>query len=133
MTPVDPPKSTAGMMTDILAHVSNLVRNEVDLARAEVVGSLKKAVAALVLMAVALVLTITGLNLLAAALVGYLAVAGISPPLATILVGGGLVLVALIIFLSARATLKNTDFMPARTARNVRRDAAAIKDPNHDQ
>ena len=51
-------------------------------------------------------MTITGLNLLAAALVGYLAVAGISPPLATILVGGGLVLVALIIFLSARATLK---------------------------
>jgi hypothetical protein len=43
MTATDSPRSTGEMMTDILGNVGNLVRNEVNLARAEIAGSISKA------------------------------------------------------------------------------------------
>ena len=126
-------KSTAEMMTDILGNVSNLVRNEADLARTEVAESLGKAGASLGAMAVALVLAIAGLNVLAALLVAVLVRAGLPPPWATGVVGAGLVLIALMIFVSARSSLHQIGFAPTRAARNVSRDVAALKGSPNDK
>ena len=133
MTDTAPPKSAGEMMTDILGNVSNLVRNEADLARAEIAESMKKAGASLGAMVVALVLAITGLNVVATSLVALAVWAGLPPHWATLLVGAVLLLIALAIFSSARSALNQIGFLPTRAARNVQRDAAAIKDSFNDK
>ena len=133
MTDSDSPKSTGEMMSAILGNVSNLVRNETDLARAEIGESLTKAGASLGSMALALLLAITALNVLAAALVALVVWAGVPPHWATTLVGAGLLLVAGLIFFSAKSALKQIGFVPTRAARSVTRDVAVIKDSFNDK
>lgn len=133
MTTAEKPKSTGEMMSDILGNVGNLVRNEADLARAEIAGSLHRAGAALAAMALALVIAISGLNVIAASLVTLAIWAGMPPLWAPLAVGLALLLIALIIFTSARSALRRVGFVPTRAARNVQRDAAAIKDSFNDK
>lgn len=129
----DSSKSAGEMMSAILGNVSNLVRNETDLARAEIGESLKKAGASLGSMAVALVLAITGLNVLAGALVAAVVWAGLPPPWAAAAVGLGLLVIAVVIFSSAKSALNQIGFVPTRAARSVSRDVAAIKDSLNDK
>lgn len=133
MTSAQPPKSTGAMMTDILGNVGNLVRNEVDLARAEIVGSLTKAGGTLATMMVALVLAVSGVTVLSASAVIFMTAAGVPLPWATLIVGIGLLVIAYAMFRSATSALKQIGFVPTRAARNLQRDAAAIKEPFHDQ
>lgn len=133
MTPGDTPKSAGEMMADIMGHVGSLVRNEVDLARTEITTSLGKAAGALGLMALALVLAITGLNVLAAWVVALVIWAGVPAPWAAALVGAGLLLIAYVTLLSAKSALNQIGFMPTRTARSVQREATAIKDAYNDK
>lgn len=129
----DNPKSTGEMMASVLANIGNLVRNEADLARTEIAESAKKAGASIGAMAVALVLAITGLNVAAASLVALVIWAGLPPAWAPAVVGAGFLVVALIVFASAKSSLQQIGFVPTRTARNVQRDAAAIKETFHDK
>ncbi len=69
MTTTETPKSTGAMMSDIMGHVGKLVRNEADLACAEIKNGLGKVVASLGIMALAVALGIAGLNLVATSLV----------------------------------------------------------------
>ncbi|MFN4156214.1 MAG: phage holin family protein [Paracoccaceae bacterium] len=133
MTGPDGPKSTGEMMADILGNVSNLVRNETDLARAEIGESLTKAGASLGSMALALVLAITGLNVLAASLVALVVWAGLPPVWASAVVGAALLLIAFAVFASAKSALNQIGFVPTRAAQNVSRDVAAIKDSFNDK
>lgn len=130
---VDNSKSTGEIMSDILGNVSNLVRNEADLARAEIAESMRKAGASMAAMAFALVLAIVGLNVLAASLVALVVWLGLPPEWATFGVGTGLLLIALIIFAYAKSTLQQIGFVPTRAARNLSRDAAVIKDSFNDK
>ena len=133
MTPPNAPKSAGEMMTDIMANVGNLVRNEVDLARAEIATSLSKAGGALGAIAVALLLAITGLNVLAASLVAFVIWAGAPPQWAACGVGVALLALAFAIFRFAKSTLNQIGFMPTRAARNIQRDAATIKEAYNDK
>lgn len=133
MTAADSPRSTGELMADIMGNVGNLVRNEADLARAEIVENVQKAGASLAAMAMALALAIAGLNLLAVSLVALAVWAGLPPPWAALAVGLGLLLLAWAILSSAKAALQQVGFVPTRAARNVQRDAAAIKESFNDQ
>lgn len=132
MSGTDAPKSTGAMMTDMMGHVGKLVRNEVDLARAEIAESLGKLGASLGVMALAVVLGIAGLNLIATSLVALAVWAGLPPRWATLVVGAALIVIALVIFRSAKSALQQIGFAPTRTVRNVQRDGAAIKDTLND-
>ena len=132
MTPVEPPKSAGDMMADILGTVSSLVRNEVDLARAEMAASLNRAAVAIATLVFSVILAITGFNVLAAAAVALAIRLGLSPAWAATAVGVALLLLACVIFLSAKSTLNTIGFMPTRAARSVGRDAAAIKEAYND-
>lgn len=133
MTPLDTPKSAGDMMADILGNVSSLVRNEVDLARAEMAVSLNRAAAAIGTIVLSVILAITGLNVLAAAAVALAIRLGLSPTWAATAVGVALLLLAWVVFLSAKSTLNHIGFMPTRAARSVGRDAAAIKEAYNDK
>lgn len=127
------PKSTGEMMSDIMGNVASLVRNEVDLARTEITTSLTKAAGALGGMVLALLLAITGLNVLAAWLVAMAVWAGVPTQWAAAVVGVVLLLIAYMAFVSAKSLLNQIGFMPTRTARNVQRDATAIKGAYNDK
>lgn len=129
MTAKDIPKSTGEMLADIAGNVGNLVRNEADLARAEIAESARKAAASLGAMALAVAVGIAGINLLATSLVALVVWAGLSPTWATLVVGAGLIVLAVIIFISAKSALQSIGFVPTRAAHNVRRDAATLKEP----
>ncbi len=122
-------QSAGEMMSDILGSVGNLVGNEVDLARVEFAESVGKARTSITAMAVALVFAITGLNLVAASIVTVVIWGGLPPHLAIPAVGVGFLLLALIVFYSAKSALNQIGFLPTRTARSLKRDVAAIKDP----
>ena len=124
----DPPKTAGEMLADVMGNVGNLVRNELDLARTEFAASLKSAGTAIAAILVAAILALIGLNVLAAALIGTLVWAGMAPQWASLLVGGGLLVIALLIGSSALSSLQQIGFVPKRTARNVKRDAEAVKD-----
>lgn len=133
MTAAEESRSTGAMMSDIMGNVSSLVRNEADLVRAEVAESLKKAEASLGAMVFALALAVAGLNLVATSLVALAIWAGLPPLWATVAVGAGLLLIALIIFNMAKSSLQQIGLVPTRAAQNVQRDAAAIKDSFNDK
>ena len=129
----DPNRSAGGLLTDALSHVSALVRREVDLARAEVNENLKRAAVAIGLLVGAVILILTALNELTAALVAALTEAGIPAVWSALIVG---LLFALAAWLMARKgmeDLKANSLAPTRTAKNVKRDAQAVKEVYDDR
>lgn len=121
-------KSAAGLLSDAIAHMSSLVRKEVDLTRAEISENVSRAGVAVGLLAGALVLALTALNVLAAALVAGLAETDLGPGWSALIVGLVLGAIALFLALKAKNDLKLSSIAPSRTAKNVQRDAQALKE-----
>jgi hypothetical protein len=133
MTPAGDPRSTGEMMADIMGNVGNIVRNEVDLARAEMSGSLAKASAALGRMVAAMILAVVGATLLSQLIVGLIVEAGLPVLWAILAVGTLLLLIGFALLLSAKSILNQIGFVPTRVARSVQRDAAAMKEAYNDK
>ena len=83
----DPNRTTGGLLSDALSHVSSLVRSEVDLARAEVSENIKGAGVAIGMIVGAAILALTTLNVLSAALVAALTETGVPAAWSAIIVG----------------------------------------------
>lgn len=128
---VDLRQSTT-LVRDILTHLSNLMRKEIALARSEISENLGRAGTAIGLLVAAVVLALTALNVLAAALVAALTEYGITAGWASLIVGGILALIALVMILKGVNDLKPSNLAPSRTAENVKRDAEVIKESIHD-
>jgi hypothetical protein len=128
MTDPEPLKSTTGLVGDALAHVSSLVRKEVDLARAEISQNLNRAGVALGMIAGGAVIALTALNVLAAALVSGLTEAGIDAGWAALIVGVVFAAAAYALIAKGLGDLKLSSLAPTRTATNVQRDAQAVKE-----
>lgn len=120
--------SGAGLLSSALGNISSLVRNEVDLARAEISENLGKAGVAIGLIAGAAVIALVALNVLAAALVAGLANTGMGAGWAALIVGGLFAIIAYVMAKKGLDDLKLSSLAPTRAARNVQRDAAAIKE-----
>lgn len=121
-------KSAGDLLSDAIAHMSTLVRKEMDLARAEMSENATRALVAIGLLAGALVIALTALNVLAAALVAGLAEWGLGAGWSALLVGVVLAGIALAMALKAKNDLKATNIAPTRMAKNVQRDAQALKE-----
>lgn len=122
-----PNESTTGLIGDAMTHVSALLRGEVNLAPAEIDRNLRRAGTAIGMLAAALVVSLTALNVLTGAIVAGLSEAGMGPGWAAFAVG---VLMALVAYGFARKgmnDLKLSSITPSRTAANMRRDAQALK------
>lgn len=133
MTPEEAPKTTGEMMSDILTSMGSLMRNEVDLARAELAESVGRAGNASIMMALAFVLGLTALDALVALIVLIAVAQEVSAITATAVVTAVLLILAIILFLTAKTRLKQTEFVPVRAARNIQRDAAAIQEAYNDK
>ena len=129
----DPNKTTGSLLSDALTHVSSLVRSEVDLARAEINDNPKSAGIAIGMIAGAVVVALTALNVLTAALVAALTEAGIPAGWSALIVGITLAIVAYIMVSKGTNDLKLSSLAPTRTAKNVKRDAQAVKEVYDDK
>lgn len=121
-------RSTSTLLTDAIDHMRSLVRNEVDLARTEMQENMNKATTAIGMLVGAAVLAIVALTVLAAAVVAALVAWGLSTGWASAIVGGVLLVIALIMMSKGRNDLKTSSLAPTRTARNVREDTKTLKE-----
>ena len=125
-------KTASGLVGDALGHVSALVRNEVDLARAEVNENLKSAGVAIGLIVGAVVVALVALNVLVAAVVAGLTEAGLHGGWAALIVGVVLAGIAYAMAHKGTSDLKLSSLAPTRTAENLKRDAEAVKEAYND-
>jgi TRAP-type C4-dicarboxylate transport system permease small subunit len=126
-------KGAPGLVADALTHVSNLVRNEVNLARAEVSENVKSMAVAVGMLAASLVFAIVALNVLAAALVAAITNMGIDAGWSALIVGVLFAVIAFALASKGMNDLKIKNLAPTRTATNVRRDAEAVKEAYNDK
>ncbi|MDO5757918.1 MAG: phage holin family protein [Rhodobacterales bacterium] len=126
-------KTTSDMLSDALTHVSSLVRKEVDLARAEISENLNRAAVALGMIVGAVIVALTALNVLSAALVAALTEAGLEAGWSALIVGVVFAVIAFVMAGKGVNDLKLSSLAPSRTAQNVKRDANAVKDAYDDK
>ena len=124
----DAQKASPSLITTALTQISTLVRKEVDLARAEVADNLTSATTAIGLIVAAVVIALTALNVLAAAVVAALNELGIEPGWSALIVGGTLGILGFVLATKGMNDLKLSSLAPTRTAKNVQRDAQAVKE-----
>ena len=133
MSAGDPNRSAGSLLSDAMGNVSSLVRGEVDLARAEIGENVTKAGVALGMIAGAALIALVSLNVLAAALVAALTEAGLDAGWAALIIGGVLAVIAFVLMGKGVNDLKLSSLAPTRTAKNVRRDAEAVKEAYDDR
>lgn len=121
--------STARLVARALDQVRELMRRELDLARAETDRSLRHVGAAIGLIGGALVLALGAIDVLSAALVAVITQETTLPAwLSAAIVGAALALVALALALAARSALRRVQLGPQRVAGNVRRDVKTVRE-----
>ncbi|WP_374708983.1 phage holin family protein [Pacificitalea manganoxidans] len=121
-------RETSGLVGDVLAQVTKLVRGEMDLFRAEVDENLRKAGAAVGMIVAGVVILLTALNVLASALVAGLVELGIDAGWSALIVGVLFAVIAGLLAKKGLNDLKLKSLAPTRTAKNVRRDGEAVKE-----
>ncbi|HYI82787.1 MAG TPA: phage holin family protein [Acetobacteraceae bacterium] len=121
-------RSTPGLMADLLDQVTQLLRKEVQLFRAEMGDKATQAMIAAGSILAAAVIAITALNVLAAALVAALTNAGIPAPWAAVIVGVGLAVIAYVMARKGIENLKAGSLAPERTTRAAARDVSMVKE-----
>lgn len=127
------PRSTGSLLSDVLGSIGTLLRQEVDLARAEVDENLKRAARALGLLVVALVLFFIAMSVLVTTAISALVLAGIAEIMATLIVGVVTLILAVVLAVVGVKRLKLSSLAPSRAARNVKRDAAVMKEAYYDR
>lgn len=115
------------LVGDALTHLTNLVRGEIDLLRAEADQNLHKAGAAVGMIVAGVVILLVALNVLAAALVAAISELGIDEGWAALIVGVLFAVIAAILAKKGINDLKLTSLAPTRTAKNVQRDGEAVR------
>ncbi|MEJ6395977.1 phage holin family protein [Gymnodinialimonas sp. 2305UL16-5] len=126
-------KSAGDLLSDALGNVSALVRSEVDLARAEISENVSKAGVAFGLIAGGAIVVLVALNVLAVALTAALTELGLDASWSALIVGIALAVIAYALIAKGLNDLKLFSLAPTRTAKNVQRDATAVKEAYDDQ
>jgi len=121
-------RSTPALMGDLIESVSQLVRKEIQLFRAEMGEKATKVMVAAGSILAAAVLAITALNVFAAAVVAALTNAGVSAAWSAVIVGGVLAVIAFVMASRGINNLKAGSLALERTVRAASRDATMVKE-----
>lgn len=121
-------RSTAELATDAVSHLQEIVSTELKLARAEVTENVRDVSRGAVSIAGAVAVLIPGLTVTLIAIGFALAAAGMATWLAFTLVAIFALVGGLIALSYGRKKLGPTNLMPTKTAHNLQRDAAALKE-----
>ena len=121
-------RTPTSILGDVMNNISRLVRREVDLARAEVDQNLRQAAVAIGMIVGAIVVLLVALNVLAGAFVAAITELGVPAGWSALLVGGVFAVIAILMLLKGKNDLSAASLAPTRSARNLRRDALAVKE-----
>lgn len=114
-------RSMVGLLRDLTENVSGLVRDELNLARAEASEKMDQVVNAVIALAGGFLLAFAALIVLLEALVLGLS-NHMADWIAALIVGGAVALIALATVIKGKSNLEATRLAPNRTIRNVQRD-----------
>lgn len=121
-------RSAPALIGDLVGNMTELVRKEVQLLRAEMNEKLTDVIAGAGMILAAMVLVIVALNVLAAALVAALTNFGFNAGWAALIVGVIFAGVAWMLATKGISNLKASNLTPERTAHAVSKDAAMAKE-----
>lgn len=116
------------LVADAFAQLGKLVRNEIDLARAELSAKVSKVGTAAGLIGAGVVLMIPAMVLLLLAAAAFLVTSGFSQPVAYLIAGGGSVVVALGLVWAGMNNLSGDALKPKATLHQIERDKAVAKE-----
>jgi uncharacterized membrane protein YqgA involved in biofilm formation len=120
-------RSIPGIVIDLLNQFTTLLRQESQLARAEISENVNRAIMGIVLAVAAAVMLIPALVILLMAAVYALESAGLAPYWAALAIGGGVLIIGLILMLIGVSRLKAKNLMPRKTINQLQEDAALAK------
>jgi membrane protein implicated in regulation of membrane protease activity len=122
-----PARSIPDLLGDLFAQLPRLVRQEGQLARAELSEQLTRLGMAIGLMLAGAVLLIPALVVLLQAGVAALVQAGWQPSTAALMAGGAALLIGLVLLLIGVKRVRAGTFVPQRTIHQLQEDASVAK------
>lgn len=130
MRPPAEPKGIGDLLRELIATVGTLFRQEVELAKAELSEKASRAGSAVVVMAIGGLLAFAGLIVLLQALVIWLSEGppGLSPALAALIVGGGVIVIGVALALYAKRALNPANLAPNRTTASLKQDVELVRE-----
>jgi uncharacterized membrane protein YqjE len=121
-------RAVSELFADALNQFSNLIRSEIQLARAEISSKTAQALVGLGLLAGAAVLLIPSLVLVLMALSAFLVELGMRPSVSHLLAGILAALIASVLGWAGMSRLRAENLIPSRTIKQLQRDAAAARE-----
>ena len=122
--------STLGLIGDAITQASRLVSSEVILAKTELGEKMAAALVAIVSIAVAAIFLMVSLIFFLQALVEWLVELGWRPSIASLMVGGGISLVAVVAIIIAGLRLASWRLAPSRAIEQASRTVDAVRGKN---
>ncbi|HKP27319.1 MAG TPA: phage holin family protein [Dongiaceae bacterium] len=116
-------RSFPEIFTDLFGQVTNLVRKEGQLARAEISEKATRALTGMAMIVLGAVLLIPALTVLLQAGILGLVQNGADPTIAALLIGGGAFLIGMVLGLIGWSWVKPTSLVPDKTIDQLKRDA----------
>ncbi|HET9617921.1 MAG TPA: phage holin family protein [Pseudolabrys sp.] len=120
-------RTIPGIVIDLIGQFTTLLRQESQLARAEISENLNRALTGVVMAVAAAVLLIPALVILLLAGVYGLEAAGFAPYWSALIVGGAAVVVGAVLMLIGINRLKAKNLIPSKTIHQLQEDAALAK------
>lgn len=124
-------RSIGALIRDLMHELSSLVKNETELAKAEVSEKVSQVGAGVASLAVAAALLIVGLVvLMEAAVYGVAQILPqqIAPWLAPLIVGGIVAIIGLALLMKGRSNLQPKNLTPDRTVESMHKDRAVAQE-----
>jgi len=121
-------RSIGQLLRDLAGDATQLIHQEVLLARTEIEGNVQRSIAALVSMAAGALVAFAGVIILLGAAVDGLIDYGLEPWLADLIVGGTVAVIGFILVRAGQSALSATSLTPERATANLRRDVDLLKE-----
>jgi len=121
-------RSIQDLAGDAVGQLAKLIRNEFDLARAELSAKAGQAGRATALIGAGAIILIPALVVLLFAIASAIMSAGLSEPVAYAVTGGGALILALALIMVGINRLSPSKLKPALTLEQVQRDQMAVKE-----
>jgi hypothetical protein len=127
MTDIHSDRSIPNLFSSLVTQLTNLVRTEGELARAEISEGIGRMGTALALVVAGAVLLIPALVVLLNAAVAALIENGMTASVAALIVGGVVLIVGIVLVMVGIKSLKPNRLIPSRTIGQLSRDAEVAK------
>jgi len=128
MAIMDDLRTVPELISHALSQVSRLIRDEIQLAKAEISNNLTQAAVGVGMLAGGAVMMIAVLVLWLLAMAAWFVQLGLSPPIAHLLAGVAGAIIAGILAWLGMNRLKPENLTPRRTIEQLQRDAAVVKE-----